>query len=298
MDTGADMTGSLDGDATKIMYVDSGASDTSRFTGKDAPLVDMNEFPSWILHEDGDVLVMNKPGWLVCHPSKNGPFSSLIGAAKEYLGVENLHLVSRLDRETSGIVLVAKHRRSASQYQRAIEDRRVEKQYLAWICGRLESAQDINQPLARDNDSLVHVKQTVRSSRSAQKARTVFDPVAWSRDGRLTLCRVTLHTGRKHQIRVHARWMGYPVYGDKLYGPDETCYLDFVEQGWTPEMDKLLGFPRQALHAWRMSFHGVEYPSVFEAPLPVDLAELMSRMWNSDWKDGSWWANRAVESPA
>ena len=281
-----------------VVRVNSGEWDVSRFTGKDAPLVDMAEFPSWILHEDGDVLVMNKPGWLVCHPSKSGPLSSLIGAAKEYLGVENLHLVSRLDRETSGIVLVAKHRRSASQYQRAIEDRRVEKQYLAWICGRLESPQDVNQPLARDNESLVHVKQTVRSSRSAQKARTVFEPVGWSRDGGLTLCRVLLHTGRKHQIRVHAKWMGYPVYGDKLYGPDETCYLDFVEQGWTSRMDAVLGFPRQALHAWRMRFSGVEYPSDFEAPLPGDLNELMNRMWMGDWKSERYWEKAPADASA
>ena len=85
---------------------------------KDPPIVDMNEFQSWILYEDDDVLVLDKPGWLVCHPSKNGPLSSLIGASKSYLNTETLHLASRLDRETSGVVLLAKHRKSASHWQK------------------------------------------------------------------------------------------------------------------------------------------------------------------------------------
>ena len=86
---------------------------------KDPPLVEMEEFKKWILHEDENLLALNKPGWLVCHPSKNGPFSSLVGAAKEYLGVESVHLVSRLDRETSGVVLLAKNRKAASYWQKA-----------------------------------------------------------------------------------------------------------------------------------------------------------------------------------
>ena len=90
-----------------------------------APLVNLNELREWILYEDENVLVLDKPGWLVCHPSKNGPFSSLVGAAKEYLGVDSIHLASRLDRETSGVVLLAKHKKAASHWQKAIEEKRV-----------------------------------------------------------------------------------------------------------------------------------------------------------------------------
>ena len=89
--------------------------------GVDAPLIDPRKWPEWIIFEDEHILVLNKPGWLVCHPSKNGPWSSLVGAAKEYLGVESIHLASRLDRETSGVVLLAKHRGAASKWQKAIE---------------------------------------------------------------------------------------------------------------------------------------------------------------------------------
>ena len=75
--------------------------------GETAPLVDLDRFVDWIIREDDDLLVLNKPGWLVCHPSKNGPFSSLVGVVREYTGIDKPHLISRLDRETSGLVLFA-----------------------------------------------------------------------------------------------------------------------------------------------------------------------------------------------
>ena len=88
-----------------------------KYFGKDAPLVDLAEFPSWIIYEDEHFLVLNKPGWLVCHPSKNGPLSSLVGAAREYLGIDSVHIVNRLDMETSGVTVIAKYRDSASTAQ-------------------------------------------------------------------------------------------------------------------------------------------------------------------------------------
>ena len=82
---------------------------TSDKFGESAGLVDMDEFPSWIIYEDANYLALNKPGWLVCHPSKNGPLSSLVGAARVYTGLEVMHPISRLDRETSGVVVLAKN---------------------------------------------------------------------------------------------------------------------------------------------------------------------------------------------
>ncbi len=241
---------------------------------QEAPLVDLDEFQEWILYEDSHVMALNKPGWLVCHPSKKGPLSSLIGAAKVYLDVERLHLVSRLDRETSGIVVIAKHRRSASQYQKAIEDRRVDKQYLTWLVGHFAGETIVNQPLDRDTESVVHVKQAISDRPWAQSAETHFKALEYSKSQNITLTQVTPITGRKHQIRAHTQWMGYPVYGDKLYGVDEQCYLNFVENGWGPELAEKLEFPRQALHAQRLTFRDVEYETEFEAPLTNDLLRL------------------------
>ena len=245
-----------------------------RFTGEDAALVKAGELEQWIVHEDDHVLALNKPGWLVCHPSKNGPMSSLVGAAKEYLGTEKSHLVSRLDRETSGIVLIAKNRYGASQYQKAVEQRRVKKQYWVWLRGELKETVEVNQPLARDMESVVYVKQTVRKSNSAQKAVTQFEPVYYDPKSELSVVRVTPVTGRKHQIRAHAQWLGLQVFGDKIYGPDPQYYLDFIESGWTPSLEQALVFPRQALHASKLEFEGIELHSVFEAPLTSDLMQL------------------------
>lgn len=242
-----------------------------RFIGEQAPLVSEDELEKWILYEDEHVLALNKPAWLVCHPSKQGPMSSLVGAAKVHLETEKPHLVSRLDRETSGIVLIAKTRFGASQYQKAIEQRRVKKQYWLWVVGELKEVVEVNQPLARDMESEVYVKQTVRKSNSAQKAVTVFEPHFYSEQANITVVKVTPVTGRKHQIRAHAQWLGVHVLGDKIYGPDARHFLHFIEHGWTPELQEALGFPRQALHAASLEFEGIPLNTTFHAPLTEDL---------------------------
>ena len=95
--------------------------------GPIAPLVDMTLFPSWIVFEDDDLLILNKPGWLVCHPSKDGLLSSLVGAVRMYTNLDKLHLVARLDRETSGLVIIAKRPSVARKFQMAIQERKVER---------------------------------------------------------------------------------------------------------------------------------------------------------------------------
>lgn len=249
-----------------------------RFTGEDAPLIKEGEIEEWIVYEDDHILAINKPGWLVCHPSKQGPMSSLVGAAKVYLDQEKLHLVSRLDRETSGIVLIAKHRKSASQYQKAVEARRVKKSYLVWVLGEMKEAVDVDKPLAKDLDSPVFVKQTVRKSNSSQSAITRYEPLHYDSNMNITVAKVIPHTGRKHQIRAHALWLGLPVYGDKIYGVDDQCYLDFIETGWTETLAEKLIFPRQALHASSLVFEGIEYKTDFHAPLTPDLVQLNQKI--------------------
>ena len=111
----------------------------------------MDEFPKWIIYEDSNYLALDKPGWLVCHPSKNGPLSSLVGAARVYLNAEVLHPVSRLDRETSGVVVVAKNHESASKAQKAVSEKgAVKKKYLAFLEGFLGATATVSQPLADD----------------------------------------------------------------------------------------------------------------------------------------------------
>src|SRR3954453_14052327 len=101
-------------------------------------LVTSDELHSWILEESDDLLVIDKPAHVGCHPSKHGPCSSLVGACREYLGTDRLHLTFRLDRETSGVVVFARNRTVASLLQKAIEQRNVSKTYLAILDGVLQ----------------------------------------------------------------------------------------------------------------------------------------------------------------
>lgn len=234
-------------------------------------LVTPEELESWILQNDDDVLLINKPALLVCHPSKNGPWSSLAGACREYLGSDRSHLVSRLDRETSGIVLFAKHRLKSRHLQMALEQRKVQKTYLAFLCGRMEEEILVDEPLGPDTQSIVHSKNCVRYDGRRQAAQTAYTPLFATDE--FTLVKVTPITGRKHQIRAHALHIGHSVAGDKLYGPDEGLFLDFIEEGWTEQMAKVLPLNRHALHAYRMTFELETGTETYTAPLTQDLVD-------------------------
>ncbi len=241
--------------------------------GAEAPLITPGDFPGWILHEDERLLVVNKPGLIVCHPSKNGPWSSLVGAAREYLGLPTVHLVFRLDRETSGVVVMAKDSATASKLQKATQQRLIGKIYLAILTGQLAQPVTVDQSLGPDPDSCVTIRSKVVAAGTpgAQAAVTHFVPIA-NASG-FTLARVRLETGRKHQIRAHALWLGYPVVGDKLYGPDESLYLEFAQHGWTERHATLLPLSRQALHCAEIDLRPAREPHVFRAALADELAQ-------------------------
>jgi 23S rRNA pseudouridine1911/1915/1917 synthase len=213
------------------------------------------ELAAWILEETPDWLVVNKPGLVVCHPSKHGPWSSLIGAAREYLGVDVLHMPSRLDRETSGVVVFAKTRAWGSALQKAIQLRQVQKTYVALLAGHLKGAVTVDAPIGRDAPSPILVKRAVCAE--GAPAVTHLEPLAWRDTPQLgphTLARIRPETGRLHQIRVHAAHLGHAVLGDKLYGPDPTLFLEFITQGFTPRLEAALPMRHHALHAAEMEF--------------------------------------------
>ena len=241
--------------------------------GEKAPLVDLADFPSWIVEEDDNLLIINKPGWLVCHPSKNGPMSSLVGVVREYTGPEKQHLIARLDRETSGLVIFAKRPSVARKFQMAIQNRIVKKAYIALVEGEFGEPIHVDLPIAqrRKGGGIVIVKSEVSFDRNAQDAVTGFIPLV-SKNG-YTLCRVEPETGRKHQIRVHAEHLQHRVVGDKIYGPDETLYIEFIEKGWTERLATALPIQRQALHCFRYDFKFQEGAVSFTAPLQTDILD-------------------------
>ncbi len=207
---------------------------------------------------------MNKPAGLVCHPSKNGPMSSLIGRVRLYLDDESkLHLVNRLDRETSGVTFAAKTDESARELRLLWESREVEKEYLAIVHGHVGDEQGIiDAPLGKDEASCVAIKDCVRADGMPSKTkffveRRFFKEVAGAENklSKFSLLRVRPRTGRKHQIRIHLQYIAHPIVGDKMYGGDEDLYLSFVKERLSEEQKQKLILPHQALHARSVQFN-------------------------------------------
>ena len=219
-----------------------------------------------VVFEDDKLLVINKPAGLVCHPTKGDEYSSLISRVRLYLGANfSPHLINRLDRETSGIVIVAKEDSLARPLRKIWQTRAVRKSYVAIVHGHMkERPWVIDAPIGDDPTSAVSVKGRV-TYEGAPSLTEVALMKNFSRAERdFALVRAEPRTGRKHQIRIHLAHIGHPIVGDKLYGGDELRYLRFVQYAQTEEDRAALIFENQALHAERLEFVFAEENYAFE----------------------------------
>lgn len=243
-----------------------------------------------VLHEDADLLVVNKPAGLVCHPTKDGGMSSLIGRVRLYLnsrrsppGIQ-AHLINRLDRETSGVVLIAKNPQTAGGLGKLLESRAVEKEYLAIAHGHVRDDHGmIDAPLGKDEQSQVAIKDCVRPDGAAAQTeffverRFVRLSVFNGSPSTYSLLRIIPRTGRKHQIRLHLAHLGHPIVGDKLYGGDEDCYLAFVQHRLTEAQQAKLIFENHALHARALKFNWRDRAYEFSCEPESWFADFVSR---------------------
>jgi 23S rRNA pseudouridine1911/1915/1917 synthase len=231
-----------------------------------------------IVHEDDQLVVLNKPAGLVVHPAPGNPDMTLVNALLAHCGdtlqgiggVRRPGIVHRIDKDTSGLMVVAKTERAHAALSAAFADRTIERAYWAAVWGMPSPREgEIDQPIGRSptNRKKMAIVASGRPARTLYRVVRPLGPAA-----ALVECR--LKTGRTHQIRVHMRELGHPLIGDPVYGKSRPARTKHLEPA---QATALLGFPRQALHAWLLGFeHPVSGKHLrFEIGLPSDLAELI-----------------------
>jgi 23S rRNA pseudouridine1911/1915/1917 synthase len=237
--------------------------------------------PLALLHEDADIVVLNKPAGLVVHPGAGRERGTLVHRLlwrypeiAQVGGAGRPGIVHRLDRGTTGVLVIARSERAYAILSTAFAERRIDKIYLAVAYGSPRPPQGLVE-LAVGRHPRRRKEMAVAPA--GRPARTRYRAIAAAAG--ISVLRVGLETGRTHQIRVHLKAIGHPLVGDPVYG--EARWRSLVP----PARRYLEGFARPALHAWRIAF---DHPrtggrTLHEAPIPADLLELWGKVTGSAW---------------
>jgi 23S rRNA pseudouridine1911/1915/1917 synthase len=238
------------------------------------PTPEPEALPLVVLHDDADLVVVDKPAGMVVHPAAGHARGTLVNALLHHVrglsgvgGTERPGIVHRLDRGTSGVMVIAKHDRAHRELARQFHDREVIKEYVALVWGAPRTGERIAAAIGRDARHRQKMSSRARRARPAVTRILDVEPLRG-----VSLVRVTIETGRTHQIRVHLSERGHAVVGDALYGGARARLpLDLAP---------LATLDRPFLHAAKLTF---SHPATgqrmtFEAPLPADLAAVLTRL--------------------
>jgi 23S rRNA pseudouridine1911/1915/1917 synthase len=230
--------------------------------------------PLRIVYEDDDVVVLDKPAGMVVHPAAGHRRGTLVNALLHHVkdlsgigGELRPGIVHRLDRGTSGLMVVAKNDTAHQELARQFRDREVEKEYVALVWGVVQAGRRIDAAIGRDP------KDRQKMSTRARRARSAVTRVTWARHFRgVSLLKVAIATGRTHQIRVHLGAIGHPIVGDATYGG--------VHRRVPGDLRAVMRLERPFLHAARLSFtHPSDGRRVdFDSPLPPDLETVLDEI--------------------
>ena len=243
--------------------------------------------PLPILYQDEDLIVVDKPAGMVVHPAAGHASGTLVNALLHHVddlsgigGEKRPGIVHRLDRGTSGLMVVAKHDTAHEELSRQFHDREVEKEYFALVWGEVQAGRRIDAPIGRDpsNRKKMSARDAARGARAGDPARVRRSREAVTRIIRaeklrvLTLLQVAIHTGRTHQIRVHLSAIGHPIVGDPLYGG--------VHRRVPGDLRAVTHLERPFLHAARLVF---KHPRdgrrmEFSSELPDDLQRVLDEL--------------------
>jgi 23S rRNA pseudouridine1911/1915/1917 synthase len=246
-----------------------------------------------VVYEDDEVLVIDKPAGLVVHPGAGNPTGTLLNGllhhAPELANLPRSGILHRLDKDTSGLLLIVKTLPAHTKLVRALQDREIMREYRAVCTGRVTAGGHVDAPIGR------HVSQRTRQAVTDKGKQAVTHYRVLARFAAHSFLALRLDTGRTHQIRVHMTHIRHALAGDPVYGGRLK-----IASGTSPELEAVLrGFTRQALHASRLAFtHPVSAETIeCHAPLPADMVGLLSalaidgadpKLVEAGWDDMTW----------
>jgi 23S rRNA pseudouridine1911/1915/1917 synthase len=231
--------------------------------------------PLPVLYQDSDLIVVDKPAGMVVHPAAGHASGTLVNALLHHVddlsgigGEKRPGIVHRLDRGTSGLMVIAKNDRAHEELARQFHDREVEKEYVALVWGVVQAGRRIDAPIGRDPNNRKKMSARARRSREAVTRITRTEHV----NPAVTLAQVAIHTGRTHQIRVHLSAIGHPVVGDPLYGG--------VRRHVPADVRAVMHLQRPFLHAAKLAFkHPADGRRMeFSSDLPQDLEDVLDAL--------------------